>query len=359
MSIRINDTPIRFSSAVPVRSLALLGKNTKLILKDYAYGKIHNIDNVKTNAFILSSLIQVISRILVANNTAKKTENTPEGPFRYMEAVKTTFREALGFTLSYGVLRAFQRATIDFFRNYLWIRDGLSSDPTGINKIFKRMFNVPDNIAIRYNRKLFPNLGQTLSRLFTEVFNFSRKAQNKIELTAIDRLFPDVIKNRGVIMDTRRMAQFKRIEPLVNWVVRLAGKNPKALLRPHKLQLFFEWLPPLVGSLPALLLSGFLLERFSQNHAESLARKIARSLNESKAKPITMLNSTASMLNFNRDLDPSAILPYASEQSVPVTHPGVQFNGYTVSPGIRPYAAQQASIHANSYGSRPGSPPQN
>lgn len=334
-----NHSSARFSAAPSPRSLGNLGRNIGLVLQDFMYGKVHDVQVVKSNAFILSSLIQVISRIFVANNTARKTAGKPEGPFRSMEAVKTTFREITGFTLSYGVMRFIQRATTDFFRNYFWVKSGVTSKPTFLNPLFRRLF-VPRDIHLPNPSpppRLFPSLWATCKRIGKEFADYGRKTQGKYQLTAIDKLFPEVIPDRGVIMDPRRLLKYQKLEKWIDRVSRIGGKASGQLLRPQKLKLWFELVPPLIGSIPALLLSGWLLERFSQNHAESLAQKILGAFRKLKGNPPNMgLSRPAGNSGFNPPaLDPSAILPYARGKGIPFMQPGLPFDGYPFPPGIR------------------------
>lgn len=343
----------RFSSAAAT-PLRLLAQNTRCILGDYAYGKIHNVQNVKDNALLLSSLIQVMSRIFVANQSAYRDRHKPNGSFRYSEAMKTTFREILGFTFSFLVLRKFQRGTIDFFRNCFFVKSGLSSRPTLLNGLFRKLFQVPASFKPSINKNPFPGFRTTSKRLQQAVTDFRQGTQRSLKLKPITGLFPDVVENKGVLIDSRGLANYKKFEPLVNWIGRITG-NEKTYadllakgaspdrIRALKLQTFFEWFPAMVGSIPALFFSGFLLERFSQNYAEPLAQKIARLFG--KTPPASNPPQNANGFGYPQSfpaLDRSGILPYASNTVVPATDSGLMFHGYAPLSGIRSIPAQWA-----------------
>jgi hypothetical protein len=331
----MNTQLVRFSANLPISSTRLLVKNSGRVLGDFFYGKIYDISKVRDNAFILSSLIQVLSRIFVANRSAMQTKGTQEGPYRYKEAVKTTFREAMGFVLSYVVLRAFQRGTMDFFKNYLWVKEGVSSAPTLFNGIFRKAFNVPSRIGKQAPR-YFPTFMETLGRLGQQVRNFFTGKLEKIDLKSLENVIPDVIEKKGVIIHPRRMAQYKRLEPFVDKINRLeaflTGKPVNTTI-PQRLETFFNWVPPLVGSIPALLLSGFALERFSQTKAEPMAKKIAAFFGKNNPQPSPFISLPAGVsLQRPRNLDHFNVVPYASGQQIPQYNPGLMFYGYPFTP---------------------------
>lgn len=345
----IPQQPTRFGSLPAMTPLGMLRQNAGRIAADFAYGKIHDLSSVRNNAFILSSLIQVVSRIFVANKSAQETRNKPEGILRYKEAVKTTFREAMGFCLSYIVLRSFQRATVDLFRNYLWIQKGLlSSKPTMFNGIFQRWFKTPKSL-MEVPEKIFPTLRDSVLRLKEQVSLYRRGKLKPLELLPVDRLFRQELNNRGVFIHASRQGKYRRMEPLVNWVNKIAGK-PLDAPQEMKLQTFLDWLPPLVGSIPALFLSGFMLERFSQKYAEPIAEKIANRLgqnpNSPLRKPLSKINAPLAF----KTLDQTRNLPYASGQGTPLAAPGVMFNGYPTVSGARFASTAWPTAVAGGYG---------
>ncbi len=315
--MRVPVTP-RFAATPMSSSVRLLVKNSGTLLSDFAYGRIHNIQSFRDNAFIFSSLIQVLSRIFVANRSAQQTRNTPEGPYRYLEAVKTTFREAMGFCLSYLVLRAFQRGAIDFFRNFLHVRSGLSAAPTLFNGLFRRMFNAPAYVSS--SKGYFPSFFGTLKQIGQEVGHYFRGTQKSLSLKPIDHLFPDVVKNQEIVFNP---ARYKKLSSLVEVVNRVTFSDMKASPA-QKLKVFFDWVPVLLGSIPTILLSGLWLERFSQTKAEPLAKKIANFMQPVSAqqKPAQVIDVEPPQLS-NSDaplgaLDPSDSVAYANNAPVPV-----------------------------------------
>lgn len=326
------------------RSFKLLAQNTGKLVKDYLSGKVFNIRNFRDNAFVISALIQVLSRIVEANLTAKQTADTPEGPYRSMEAMKTTFREAMGFVLSYLVLRTFQRGTIDFFRNFLRVTHGVHAKPTMFNGIFKYLFSGKPAEQI----KLYPTLRETLKGIGAEWRNFRHYGQTSLDLSGIrldrfQQLCKEAVMPRHVLFDqANRMSQYKAIESWANFANRLSGFSPKviAAMRPEeKLVAFFKWIPILCGTLPTLLLSGFGLEYFSQHYAESFFKKVARVMGKNPAA--SQLQPPA--IDHAGPSDPSAhhlvqtaILPYAKGIAHNKTQPRGLFYGAATHPGFRP-----------------------
>ncbi len=330
--------PIQFGAQMPYKPVKLLARNATHIMGDFLYGKIHDIQHFKDNAFILSSLIQVLSRIYVANRSAKETQGTKEGPYRYLEAVRTTFREALGFFLSYVVLRTLQRGTVDFFRNFLRVSGGITKAPGIFNPLFKRWFKVPNRLLPKPDN-YFPGFLQTAQRLGQQVTSYFKNGPlAKVELKEIKHLYPDLIKNRGILLDKSGMPQYKRIEWLVNWVNRIAGKDLK-LAPAKKLETFFDYFPILFASIPTLLLSGLWLERFSQRKAEPIAQRIARTLSKQPRQGFyDSFDKTFAQypMQIPASLDRSPSLPYAIGNPTPVHPTGLSFHGPSFSSGPQP-----------------------
>lgn len=257
---------------------------------DALYARLQNIDQVRNNALIMSSGLQVGSRVWQANRSAQQTQNTQDGPYRYMEAVKTTFREVFGFLLSFAVLRHLQRITVDVFRNALNITTPLPSQPTmGFNRLFRRIWDGPDPTQLV-------------------------KAGGG-----------------GLRYDESRMRPW--LQRGINGFYRLRhGVLPKNAN--VALTFFLEWFPILLASVPALLLSGYALERYSQLYAEPVAKRIAQFLGNTKAR----LEGQGHV----PPLDPSRVLPYAGNQPLPFVLPGAPLYGnLPVVPGFRSQAPQQ------------------
>src|SRR5690242_1849064 len=110
-------------------------KNMGRISSDYFYGAVHDMKGLKDNALLASSLVITISRIAVANKSAREARGQEDELLRYKEAVRTTVRELLGFFLSYVILRAIQRNMADFFKNLLLIQKGMPSQSTFLGKM--------------------------------------------------------------------------------------------------------------------------------------------------------------------------------------------------------------------------------
>ena len=252
-------------------------------LSNFGWGSIHNIDSFKNNAVILSSFLQVSSRILVANQTAVKAKGQPDESFVLSESVKTMVREALAFFLSFIVLRAVQRTSIDVFKNMLWVKKGVSTSTPLINRALQGLFRVKPQIIQELNAnnvcKTFPSLRRTLANIDQQIKRLvTGEPLGRIEPVNLSAVFPDKLVKPEVVFDEAKRPLFEKMRPIVERVHRWAG-GAAADTDYQKLHSFFNWVPALIGSVPALLLSGWWLERFTQKHARSVSAKIAGYIN--------------------------------------------------------------------------------
>ncbi len=191
---------------------------------------------LKSNALILCSLILVLSRIAVAFGSAKKAQKTPDGPYRWQEFIRTTIREIGGWTLSFVVLRSIEFAM-----------------RAGVRKIFKiKLPNKPGLIkdlgkqVASFVKRDSAQAAPVLRQAFT---NYGHKAT----------LVPDI-------------ARFEKFEGLINLFS--SGKGHLSVV--ERFKRFYDWFPILVGSIPAIALSGYALERFSMDHSKEVVAKISQ-----------------------------------------------------------------------------------
>ena len=265
--------------------VGLMLRNCGQALSNFGWGSIHNIDSFKNNAVILSSFLQVSSRIMVANQTAVKAKGQPDESFVLSESVKTMVREALAFFLSFIVLRAVQRTSIDVFKNMLWVKKGVSTSTPLINRALQSLFRVkPSTIAeLEANNvcKTFPSLRRTVANIDQQLKRLvTGQPLGRIEPVNLSAVFPDKLVKPEVVFDEAKRPLFEKMRPIVERVHRWAG-GAAADTDYQKLHSFFGWVPALIGSVPALLLSGWWLERFTQKNARSVSAKIASYINGS------------------------------------------------------------------------------
>lgn len=339
--------PLRLPVA---KRVLMLGQNVLTLGEDYVMNFIHNGQALKANAFIVSAVIQVISRIIRANISAKEAANTPDALYRWLESVKTTFREAAAVILSYGVLRSAQGFVTDYFRHGLEVTRGLGSKkPSWLwNKVFRWHFRT-DTEAMDPRLIKFPNLKESVVGLWNEVKDALTGNQARRMLTPI-QAFYEKDSFYGIHFNEAnptRMAFFQKWEkPLINKVYELVrpiqnrfstSKLPElaAVARATKLKVFFDWFPIGVGMALAIPLSGLALERFCQNYSDKLAAKIASFLGKNEKPALAKAN-------------PNEANPPQPITATPVASPAMLGYGGQVS--TMPYAG---SVYAVPYAPPP------
>lgn len=347
--------------------VGLMLRNCGQALSNFGWGSIHNIDSFKNNAVILSSFLQVSSRIMVANQTAVKAKGQPDESFVLSESVKTMVRESLAFFLSFIVLRAVQRTSIDIFKNMLWVKKGVSTSTPLINRALQALFRVkPATIAeLESNSicKTFPSLRRTVATIDQQLKGLvTGQPLGRVEPANLSAVFPDKLVKPEVVFDEAKRPLFEKMRPIVERVHRWAG-GAATDTDYQKLHSFFGWVPALIGSVPALLLSGWWLERFTQKNARSVSAKIASYINgSSNDQPADLalqyendrrphaLHSTVSMMPLHAG-DPPSDQPRRPEALS--FYP--QANRQPTMDRVASYP-QQAVTHASNYPMYPNTP---
>ncbi|MBY0404827.1 MAG: hypothetical protein K2X66_13080, partial [Cyanobacteria bacterium] len=237
----MNIQPTTYTSQLPK-----LLTNGKRLATNYAHYLSQNSSTLKTNALVISSLILVLSRIAIAQGSAKKASGTPEGPFRYREAIRTTIREAAGWTLSFMVLRTFEFAVKKGLVNYFKINFA----PAVQNAAHTA------EEALKAGTEQFikkHELGAT--GLFKSIGTFGKNMVDFIR----NKPFETVAAQKGAYYGSQffqfsHPERFKQWEGLINLFS--ANKNAPAV---DRLKNFYQWFPLLMGSIPAITLSGYAL----------------------------------------------------------------------------------------------------
>lgn len=235
----IPTTTDRLSSSGALRQL---GRNTRQIARNLGQHLLQDHHAIKTNSLIASSLILVLSRILVANYTAFKSKGTKDGPYRYREAMRTNIRELCGWTFGFVVLRYFQGLTKKAIGKFFGITESGGLPRFRPFKQLKTAFNA----AVQ--KKPFQVGGPPVDPALPRVFDFSNKAA------------------------------FRKVRPILERIPGLRGKPAHAML-----QAFYNWTPILLGSIPAVFLAGYALERFTRDHSDQVVDMISQRFNRNKA----------------------------------------------------------------------------
>lgn len=212
---------------------------TKEALQDHA--------TLKQNTLILSSLIVSLSRVFQSNKSAIKARGTEDGPFRYREAIKTSIREMGGWTFSFLVFRAFQNLAKSAFRKM-----------TGAEKHPSLIRNAKNDIKLSLKNFASPDKAQNLKPIELKR-NFSLHFKPEA-LPKMERFY-----NRFKIDSIYKF--FKQPEAIT-----LAEKTTR-------LNGIYKLLPIGIGMIPAVYLSGFFLENFTQKHSQSVVEFISKKFN--------------------------------------------------------------------------------
>jgi hypothetical protein len=260
--------------------------HVKNIAKRYGRDLVEDPAMLKSNAVILSSLVLVLSRIGVANASAQMEKNTPNGKFRYVEALKTTIREILGFTLTYLVLRVFDLSM------KFGIRKGLE----------------------------IPQADQGIK---LALIRLGKQIKQFVKGEALDVIADEKIVNEG-----RELAfhAFKRennsFYNKTSWLInlfKLAEKGGGREAEVAAVKKFYKYFPLILGSIPALILSGYWSERFTLDHSQDLIRTINRWVN-GEPKPTQQPSTTFGAPDLN-----SPFMSQASHPNPQSFSPGTQF----------------------------------
>lgn len=239
-----------------VKEVAQVASNvTKEALQDHA--------TLKQNTLILSSLIVSLSRVFQSHKSAIKARYTEDGPFRYREAIKTSIREMGGWTFSFLVFRAFQNLAKTAFRKMV----GANPHPSLIRA-------GKEDLKLAFKNFGNPELAQSLKPIeLKRNFNLQFTPEALPKMNAFYERFKindiyKVFKKEAAITSTEKIA---------------------------RLQGMYKMLPIFVGMIPAVWLSGFFLESFTQKHSQSLVEFISNKFNPASSSKTTDIPSSPSL----------------------------------------------------------------
>ena len=197
------------------RSVKLLATNIGNVFTNSIKRNINDLQGLRFNALMISGAILVSSRIVVSNATAAKTRGTPEGPYRYQEAVKTTFREILAWVLTYVVLLYSQRVVADIFRNMLWAKGGIPWRPSHLNGMFQKWFKVPDDIKKVVAEQNETKLKGPIRSAYNHLKEFVMGTQKNETKVALQSLMDEMKREKIEIDFVNRKSQFEFVKPFI------------------------------------------------------------------------------------------------------------------------------------------------
>lgn len=225
------------------KALKQLLRNTRQVTRNTGGRLLQDPAALKSNSLIVSSLILVISRIIVANISALRAKGSPEGPYRYRESIRTTIREICGWTFGFAVLRQFQKLVS-------W----------GMRKTFGIKLEGP------------PQPPSTLRQLKESILKSVRRTAH-----VVPPLAPDPALGTRFVYNESGAA--RKFLPLLQKIPGLGKMAPKALM-----QSLYHWAPIVIGSVPAVFLAGYALERFTRDHSDRVVNFISRHFNPQALK---------------------------------------------------------------------------
>jgi hypothetical protein len=243
------------SIGLPQRLPTLL-KNTGTIARNYGQYVSQNHTALRANVLIFSSLILVLSRIGISRVSAKKAQGSPDGAFRYREFIRTFIREAAGWTLSFLLLRSIERVV------RLGIQRAFQISLKPPPEVLKATKNATENLIHRSQMPTFrfKEVRQALFEQFEALFKGE-------PLPPVADLSGKSFYNTNYFsfQNTRLYNEAERF----NLISAFSPQGNK-LSTTEKMQNFFRYAPILVGSIPAIFLSGYALERFNIDHSQKI-----------------------------------------------------------------------------------------
>ncbi|MGE0201079.1 MAG: hypothetical protein AB7P76_08935 [Candidatus Melainabacteria bacterium] len=201
---------------------------------------------LKKNAFIISSLILVITRVLIAQNTARKARRTndTEAGYRQQEAMKTTVRELGGFTFSFALLRTVE----SFVKRQIRHGFSLKKDDTIMKHLRTQAWRVLKKGQEYVPYETYSEVGlRSISQHSAAAWK-AGEWYSRLRLDTICKAlgWGSVLSESGAIVDFNRM-----------------------LNRTHTA--IFRIVPVLAGMVTAGTLSGYALEKITRDHYQDLA----------------------------------------------------------------------------------------
>ncbi len=188
-------------------------------------------ESFKKQSLLIASLSLVISRMAVANMSAIKARGTPEGYYRYREAIRTDMREVGGFTMGFLVLRQLQS----------WIDKG-----------FRKVFNIADDSQNGFDYDLKKNLAKAWHG------------------TKVDSFTADYAHSKKFAFNNGQMSAFAK--GFSNFF-HFEGKSAEALI-----EKVYKRGPLVLASIPSVLLAGYFLERTTRDHSEQIVDAVSKRL---------------------------------------------------------------------------------
>lgn len=257
-----------------LQAVGQLAKNSARVVAGASHNMMLNPKMLTRNSLIASTFILVVSRIAIAFQSAKKAKGTPEESYRQKEAIKTTIREAGGWSLTYGFFRGVEYLTRLALRRTF----GIERQDMGLGlKDFRH------EIGHALKRRKSPFNGvRPIEMVDNYSFSYSQKSR------------------------------YDKLEPFVEWLHKKLPLSKETFIddaarKLARMKALYKWVPVIAATLPTILMSGVLLERYTRDHADEMADNVVNKwrVGFDGGKPKTdpgkpNLNSLAFNAYFNR-----------------------------------------------------------
>jgi hypothetical protein len=222
---------------------------------------------LKTNVLVLSSLILVISRIIISQASAKAAKGTPNEPFRYRESIRTFIREAAGWTLSFLLLRTIENV----------IR-------AGIRKAFGINLTAPASHLLKGAAKVIESHELKNVGVLETVKKVGSQAKNLV----LGRALPAIEKESGTYYANSHFHFNEKNDfyQIFKGFIGMFSPN-RHLSATEQMKNFYEWFPILMGSIPAIGMSGYALERFNLDYSQPIIDALAARKKKQASLPMS------------------------------------------------------------------------
>lgn len=242
-------------------------RNCGTAVQNLVYSMSQNHSALKTNILVVSSLILVISRIVISQASARGAKGTPNEHFRYRESIRTLIREAAGWTLSFLLLRS--------------IENGIKF---GLRQLFEINLNPARETLLKGAEKLI----NTHDLKTVGVIQTVKNVAAQIKAYATGQVLPAIQKETRPYYAN----QFFRFNPQNEYYNIFKGfiglfSSSRNLSAQEQMKNFYEWFPILVGSVPAIGMSGYALERFNLDYSQPIIDALAARKKKTANLPMT------------------------------------------------------------------------
>jgi len=220
-------------------------------------------DTFTANVLPFAILIQSSTRIMIANKSAADARFTQNEQVRKQEAITTTAREVIGFILNYAMLRVLQTGMTDMMRGMFGVKirhyDGMP--PLSLKEVATLR-------PLRYAVKGLVDYGHNAVKILNN---------EKVDL----RLKPydghssfTLHPEKSLLIKNPDTWTYKKLLKIGEKVAGTSADEQAKLLA--GVQKVYKELPPIIASIPAILLAGFWLEHTSLKHGKQFVTYLSK-----------------------------------------------------------------------------------